>query len=414
MLFPGESESSEERRDERAPAQSALAGRPVEEQRQRGYADTLREICQQPATWEGTTAALVAAAPGLRAFLAEAGFRPGAGSVLLTGSGSSFYVGEALAPGLQAGLGLPVRAVPAGDLLTQPEAVLPPFGPALLVSFARSGGSPESRAALELCLQRAPLVRHLIITCNPQGALAREHGDDRRIHRVVLDELTNDRSLVMTSSFTNMALAGRALASLDGAGALARYERAGQRMAARARHVLEVHGEALGRIGGGAFRRAVVLGSGGRFGAAREASLKLLEMSAGRVLALPESYLGLRHGPMSALDEDTLVLAFVSSAPTARAYELDLLRELRRKRLGAGTILVGDGLPADLASDAALVVDAPGADEVTDDELVLTDVLVGQLLALHRCLALGLRPDAPSPGGVITRVVEPFAIHRSG
>src|SRR5262245_23245979 len=98
MLFPGESESSQENGEGPAPATSALARRPLEEQRQRGYADTLREIFQQPATWEATTAALVAAAPGLRALLAEAGFRPGAGSVLLTGSGSSFYVGEALAP----------------------------------------------------------------------------------------------------------------------------------------------------------------------------------------------------------------------------------------------------------------------------------------------------------------------------
>jgi tagatose-6-phosphate ketose/aldose isomerase len=175
-------------------------------------------------------------------------------------------------------------------------------------------------------------------------------------------------------------------------------------------------GEALARVGGGRFSRAVYLGSGARLGAAREASLKMVEMSAGRVMAFAESFLGLRHGPMSALDRDTLVVAFLSADPLARAYELDVLRELREKRLGAHLVLVGEGLPAAPARRGVLVVELgrPAVDDeepLHDDDLALTDVLCGQWLAFHQCLALGLRPDAPSPDGVIGRVVKAFAIH---
>jgi tagatose-6-phosphate ketose/aldose isomerase len=395
------------------PTFAALAGRTPGEQQERGYADTLREIAQQPVTWEDTAVTVAAALPGLRAFYADAGLRPGAGSLLLVGSGSSCYVGEALAPGLQAALGVPARAVPAGELLVRPDAYLPPrdhAAPMLAVSFARSGDSPESRAVVDLVLRRAPECRHLIVTCSAGGTLARSHAGDPRVHRLVLDDLTNDRSVVMTSSFTNMALAARGLAALEGG---ADFARRGAALAARGRNLLCTHGEALARAAGGGFSRAVYLGSSGRYGAAREASLKMLEMSAGRVLALPETFLGLRHGPMSVLDGETLIVAFVSQHPLTRAYELDLIGELRDKGLGAAIVVVGEGLPDALAGpDLVLVAAATLSDgELSDDDLAITDVLVGQWLAFCRCLALGQQPDAPSPDGVIARVVKAFAIH---
>jgi tagatose-6-phosphate ketose/aldose isomerase len=127
---------------------------------------------------------------------------------------------------------------------------------------------------------------------------------------------------------------------------------------------------------------------------------------------MADSYLGLRHGPMSAIRGDTVVVAFLSSNPLVRAYEADLLRELERKKLGAGRVVVGASVPPGLAARPAdLVVDVAEAGALTDPEMVLVDVVVGQLLAFFRCLGAGLRPDSPSAGGVINRVVERFDIH---
>src|SRR5258708_23902602 len=175
-----------------------LLGRPGQEQQERGYGHTLREIAQQPVTWLETASAVAADRVRLDGVLDEVGVHSRAGSVLLTGSGSSLYAGECIALPLQLSLGVPVQAVSAGLLLTHPESSLPPTGPYLVVSFARSGNSPESRALLQSLLAGATTGRHLVITCNRDGALATGFAGNPRVKAVVLDRETQDRSLGMT------------------------------------------------------------------------------------------------------------------------------------------------------------------------------------------------------------------------
>jgi tagatose-6-phosphate ketose/aldose isomerase len=385
-----------------------LLGASMEEQGRVGSRHTLREIGQQPVTWM-ETAALVAPRAGELAAALAALAVDGTGSLVLTGSGSSLYAGECLAPALQAALKLPVRAVPAGELLIQPAAFLPARGPCLLVSFGRSGNSPESCGAVDAVREAAPECRHLLITCNAQGRLATRYRDDPRVLCLLLDDKTNDRSLVMTSSFTNMVLAARLLGSsrdVDG-------YRADAALVARAGgQVLLRHSDAIAAIGRGGYGSAVYLGTGSRYGSAREAALKMLEMTDGRVKTFAETYLGLRHGPMCAVDDDALVVCFLSSDPLTRAYETDVVRELARKELGGRRVIVGHDVPAGLAAGSDVVVDLPELEVIGDAGAPLLDVLVGQLLAAFRCLALGLRPDQPADDGVINRVVEDFALHR--
>jgi tagatose-6-phosphate ketose/aldose isomerase len=385
-----------------------LLASPWEEQLARGYGHTLREIAQQPITWTETAARVLAHFPLIEAMLEEAGVRQGKGAVVLTGSGSSLYVGECLALPLQQSLRVPVFAVAAGQILTHPDSSVPPVGPYVVVSLARSGNSPESTAALDLLLSD-PRASHLILTCNGEGALATRYPSRPRVRIVVLDEKTNDKSLVMTSSFTNMVLAGWALGPRGGDDD---YSARARTVARAAVSVLQRSADGLARVVRRGFSSAVYLGSGCRLGGARESSLKMLEMSAGRVSTLAESYLGLRHGPMSAVRDDTVVVGFLSSNPVVRAYELDLLRELDRKKLGSSRVIVGASVPPGLAARPEdLVVDVTAAGALSDSDIVLVDVVVGQLLAFFRCLGAGLRPDSPSAGGVINRVVESFAIH---
>jgi tagatose-6-phosphate ketose/aldose isomerase len=213
----------------------------------------------------------------------------------------------------------------------------------------------------------------------------------------------------MTSSFTNMVLAGRVVGLAPDGAAYAGRARA---VAQAGAEVLRLCSDAIAAAGRRAYGSAVYLGSGGRYGSAREAALKMLEMTDGGVKTFAETYLGLRHGPMCAIDDDTLVVCFLASDPVTRAYEVDLVRELARKELGARRAFVGHRVPAGLAGERDLVVDVPALAGIPDDDAPLIDVLTGQLLACFRCLSLGLRPDMPSDQGVINRVVEEFALHR--
>jgi tagatose-6-phosphate ketose/aldose isomerase len=138
----------------------------------------------------------------------------------------------------------------------------------------------------------------------------------------------------------------------------------------------------------------------------------MLEMTAGRVTTSCETYLGLRHGPMSAVNDDTLIVCFLSSDLGARAYECDLLRQLTQKQLGLFRVIAGHDIPADLACEKDVVVDYKSA-QLTDDDIPILNVIVGQLLAFFRCLNEGLHPDSPSTSGVIHRVVQNFALHSS-
>jgi tagatose-6-phosphate ketose/aldose isomerase len=390
----------------------ALLAAPAGEQEGKGYSHTLREIAQQPVTWTGTASAMADEAELLAAALSRVGGDGGAGAILLTGSGSSLYVGECLSPALQRALGVPTQAVSGGALLTDPASCVPSSVKtrSLVVSFARSGNSPESCGAVDSVREAAPECRHLVITCNGHGRLATRYREDPRVATIVLDDRTCDRSLVMTSSFTNMVLAGRFLAMVEDA---AGFRRRAGALANTAAEILLRHADALAAAARSEYDSAVYLGSGCRYGSAREAALKMLEMTGGGVKTLAETYLGLRHGPMSAIDDGALVVCFVSSDATTRAYELDLVREVNRKRLGARKVVVGHDVPADLLSARDVLVDAPGLEKVSDEDAPVLDVLVGQLLAFFRCLSVGLRPDSPSEG-VISRVVDDFAIHRRG
>ena len=379
---------------------------PRAKQQERGYGHTLREICQQPLTWPRTAAAVASAAHRIERVLGEGGVLDRSGELVLTGSGSSFFAGECAAPSLQESLGVGARALPAGLILTHSRATLPASGHYVAVSLARSGDSPESGAVVERVI-REERAAQLLISCNRDGALAQRFRSAPRLESIVLPPETNDQSLVMTSSFTNLVLAARSLADPG-----ERSLRSAARLAAAARAILTERADDIAALSRRAYSAVVYLGSGGRLASAHESALKMLESNGGRVVTIADSFLGLRHGPMAAVGEESLIVAFLSSDPVVRAYERDVLAELQRKGLGRWRLVVGERIPLELApepEDVRLEVSG-GEPSLDDGELALLDAVTGQLLAFFRCLHGGGRPDSPS-SGVIRRVVESFAIH---
>jgi tagatose-6-phosphate ketose/aldose isomerase len=342
---------------------------------------THNEILQQPETWLDTIER-VRNWP-FRSQLEQ-------GPVFLTGAGTSAYAAaaiEAAWPG--------ARAIPSTDLLTGCDYYL--AGGGALISLARSGDSPESLGVIDRIQSLHPAVRHFAITCNAGGGLAQRLGEAA----LILDPRTNDRSLVMTSSFSNLALAGLCLHNLETLSAAA------ARIADRVRTALAGMEETAETIARTDPVRAVVLASGPIQGIAPEACLKILEMTAGRVAAIRETYLGLRHGPMSFLREDTLVLCWLSNDPVRRQYEEDLLGELRSKKLGR-IVCIGTPFASPEIADWVVGASAP---DLPDSLRAPFEIVFAQLLAYHLSKRAGLDPDSPSPEGVITRVVQGVRLH---
>ena len=381
-----------------------LFGRSEAEQRRLGYFHTLHEICQQPWTWLRTCERMIESREALGSPLA------GIRSVTLTGSGSSQYAAECIMFALRNDLKVPTESVGGGDLLIYGGKVLPTERPGLIISLARSGDSPESRGAIELLLDTDPELRHIVITCNEHGRLTKAWRDHAKVQVITLPGETNDQSLVMTSSFTNLALASRFIGLWEKTDV---YSRLCIGMSEIAKDVIATNFDTLAKIAGMKFERVAFLGIGSRLAASQEAALKMLEMTAGRVTTLCETYLAFRHGPMSYINEKTLIVGFLSSNPILRAYELDLLQELDRKNLGLFKLLVGEAIPHRVLRRQDFAIECPGLSKFDDEDAAIIHVLVAQLLGFFRCLAEGLRPDSPSEDGIINRVVESFPFHSS-
>ncbi|MEI2430864.1 SIS domain-containing protein [Lysobacter yananisis] len=378
-----------------------------------GGADTAAEIAQQPALWEQLAADLAQARERVQAFLGDRLDDPRQ-RVLFTGAGSSGFIADMVADRINAQWPADVRAVHTTSLLTHPALYLQRDRPTLLVSFGRSGSSPESVAAVELLRAQVDDARFLDITCNADGELARRGQGREDTCTLLMPAASCDRAFAMTSSLSCMLLA--ALCVFDAEPWQQRLEHLRQ-AAALAREGLAQWSQAAGALAQRPFQRVIYLASGPLEALAREAALKVLELTAGQVLALANTPLGFRHGPKSTLDGATLVVMMRSNHALARRYEQDLLDELRRDGVAAQVLAIGPHSDIGGGDDYSLRV--PPLDDGTLADGTLADswlapvwLTFAQVFALQRSAALGLTPDNPFPDGTVNRVVKGVTIHQ--
>jgi D-galactosamine 6-phosphate deaminase/isomerase len=346
---------------------------------------TLKEILSQPLLWSTTLGSVRSASERLQLESKLHNAR-----VLLTGAGTSAYAATAAAAAWPRAF-----AVPSTDLLVDPERYLRETD--AVISLARSGDSPESAAVVARIRSLRPEILQLAIVCNEDGALVHSEVDGV----IVLDPRTNDHSLVMTSAFSNLALAGLVLAQPDAAAAsVAEFSK-------RVAQLLPTINRACHRAATRIEDRIVILASSPLLGWAREAGLKMLEMCAGNFPVVSETFLGLRHGPMSFIKSNTFVLCLLSSDPVRQLYERDLIQELRSKKIGYLTGISDSTDANDLFNEVIPAV-APFEDDALRTPY---EIVVPQLLGYHLSVRSGLNPDNPSPDGIINRVVQGFKIH---
>lgn len=384
----------------------AKLGRDEGELRALGALWTACEIEQQPVMLRKTHAALVARKHAVESFLRPLLDRA-AIRVILTGAGTSAFVGECLAPYLAARLQRRFEAIPTTDLVCAPYLYFEQDTPTLLVSFGRSGNSPESVAALDLADRFVDEIHHLAITCNPDGALAREIAMRGRGTALLLPEETHDQGFAMTSSFSCMTYA--ALAVLSGIeGMQARVERVARAVEA----VIAAQAGAMKGLAARGYERVVCLGSHIFKGLAREAALKVLELTDGGTIAAYDSPLGFRHGPKTIVNDKTLVVMFLSNDAYTRRYDLDLMEEIRRDGKHGGALAICgriEGIPAGV--ERILV---PAMEDAEDVDLLVPFIAAPQIFAFELAIARGLSPDKPNISGTVNRVVQGVRIHAVG
>lgn len=343
---------------------------------------TWREIQQQPALWDAWAAdpALLRARDWLAAQAPQ--------EIWLCGAGTSAYIGDIVAAGLEGAGGPRLRAIPTTDLVSRPRAYLPTR--ALVIHFGRSGDSTESLGLLDALDALSPQTPRLHVTCNPRGQLATRRAPGPWFS-LVLPEAAHDAGFAMTSSFSTMLLTALSLLTPEGAAPI-------PALAARLRGFLRLYAAEAQAVR--TPERLVFLGAGPLAFAARESALKVMELTAGRIPCLWDSSLGFRHGPKSFVQGATDILLFLSPDPQAALYDRDLAAELRSQFTGARVTTLGPGGDLDVAMPEGAAWGSA------------TAIPYAQILAATLSDRLGLPVDDPFAGkGTLARVVQGVRLH---
>lgn len=392
------------------------------------YRHTLQEINQQPEKWADVWNIYARSAKDINTFLkgVKAQTRKVTPReklrIILTGAGTSEYVGNILAASLaRKNPDCTFESIATTNLVSNPRLYLTPEIPTLLVSFARSGNSPESLAAVALANQLVTHIFHLAITCAADGALAQQLQDKSNAYVMLMPEGTNDKGFAMTSSFSCMLLAATLVfsgttdagtnktgADTDTTDSTTVAQKAKVDALVKAGTELLTMSDAINELADFDFDRIMYLGSGPLYGITNECRLKVLELSAGQVSSMYESSMGFRHGPKSWIDEKSFVVGLISNDPYTRQYDIDILNEVYHDQIAMKTVaLTAEKIDADF--EQLIVPDASGLDDL---QLALLYVMVAQLISVITSVRVGNTPDTPSRTGTVNRVVKGVTIHK--
>lgn len=369
---------------------------------------TTREIKQQPELWQETLTIYQEKQEAIAAFLRTIKQKTDKRiRVVFTGAGTSQYVGDTIVPYLNktgATADYLFESIATTDIVAAPEQVLFADEPTLLVSFARSGNSPESLAAVKIVDQFVADSYHLTITCAADGSLAQQAAVDETSYLLLMPERSNDVGFAMTGSFSCMALSALLIFDQTPLAEKVHYVETLSRLG---QEVIDRETE-LQVLTDRSFKRIVYLGSGTLSGLTREAQLKVLELTAGKIATVFDSSMGFRHGPKSFVDDQTLVFVFVSNTPYTRQYDLDMLEELKSDGIAAAVTAIGQPAAVNFSGTNFFF---PNDTLLPDGYLALADIVFAQTIALLASIKVGNTPDTPSPTRTVNRVVKGVTIH---
>lgn len=371
--------------------------------------NTAKEIIQQPDTWRESVKNLIKNKIEIKSFidsfLSKKEFR-----IILTGAGTSAFAGEVCEPYLTSLLNKRVEAIATTDLVASPKSYFIKDIPTLLVSFARSGNSPESVHAVNLATQLVDDLYQVVITCNENGKLAKNTVNDEKSLLLLMPPQTNDLGFAMTSSFTTMVLNAMAVFNIDN---IENFSSDVDKLSNSVNDFIENNIEKVTSLSNEDFERIVYLGSSTSKGIARESALKVLELTAGKVNASYDTPLGFRHGPKSVVDDETVSVIYISNEEYTRKYDLDLAKEMLAHKKNDKVVIVGDNIEEDILNKADYVFNVENINYTVENEVLLPlqQIIFGQMLSFLKSVNLGITPDNPCPTGEVNRVVQGVILH---
>ena len=371
--------------------------------------NTAKEIIQQPDTWRESVKNLIKNKIEIKSFidsfLSKKEFR-----IILTGAGTSAFAGEVCEPYLTSLLNKRVEAIATTDLVASPKSYFIKGMPTLLVSFARSGNSPESVHAVNLATQLVDDLYQVVITCNENGKLAKNTVNDEKSLLLLMPPQTNDLGFAMTSSFTTMVLNAMAVFNINN---IEKFSSDVDKLSNSVNDFIENNIEKVTGLANEDFERIVYLGSSTSKGIARESALKVLELTAGKVNASYDTPLGFRHGPKSVVDDETVSVIYISNDEYTRQYDLDLAKEMLAHKKNDKVVIVGDNIEEDILNKADYVFNVENINYTVENEVLLPlqQIIFGQMLSFLKSVNLGITPDNPCPTGEVNRVVQGVILH---
>lgn len=377
----------------------------------KGAVITTREIQQQPELWEETLKIYQKNQVKIEDFLnrVKSQKRSNLIKVIFTGAGTSAYVGNTVVPYLnQFGdkNNFEFEAIPTTDIVSYPEAFLDSDRLTILVSFARSGNSPESVAAVDICEKFIKNLYQVTITCAPAGKLAQKAEKEANNFLLLQPAKSEDQGFAMTGSFSCMTLSTLLMfgqASVDQKEAWVKLiVQAGKEVVNREEEIQKISNLDYDRVG--------YLGSGSLSGLTREAQLKILELTAGKVATIFDSSMGFRHGPKSFVNKRTVMFDFISHNSYTQQYDFDILEEMAGDQIAAGIYAIGT--KSDASKFKTGFFFDTDLSSLPDAYAALPYVMVAQTFALLTSIKFGNTPDTPSPTGTVNRVVKGVTIHQ--
>lgn len=372
---------------------------------QLGAINTANEIIGQPELWLKIYQQILEDRGRISSYLDES--LPKVCKIILTGAGTSAFIGLSLHGTFNRSLKIHTDAVATTDLVSHPNNYFFNDETIMLVSFSRSGNSPESTAVVDLADKLCKKCFHIIITCDETGQLASRQSNSTKLI-ILLPPEANDKGLAMTGSYSGMLLCGFLIARLKEIEILGSQINILNQYGTK---ILDHYAHQLKGIASLDFDRVVFLGSGPFRGTATESQLKLQELTDGAIICKNDSYLGFRHGPKAVTNENTLLVFIFSNNPYVQQYEKDLVLSMKKGKKALFTIGIFESQVNGLQFDLGIKL-SESESHLDEELLTVCDILPGQLLGFYKSLALGLKPDDPSESGAISRVVEDVTIYK--
>ena len=369
---------------------------------------TSKEIFQQPETWLKTFNQVKAEKDSIKALIDKV-ISQDDYDIILTGAGTSEFVGNSIFPFLSPLNNFKVKSYGTTDIVACPEDYISRTKPTLLVSFGRSGNSPESVAAVEAANTVCENIHHLFVTCNHDGALSKFAVGKDNCYAINLTPETHDQSFAMTSSYSNMYLATVLSFNID---KLDEIEPIVKDIADKTSKFHASGYETCKRIVDEFdFQRIVYLGSNCLKGVSQESALKICELTAGKIMTTFDTTMGFRHGPKSVVCPGSLEVVYLSDDPYTRQYDIDIVKEMAPERNGNKILVVSSFDDPSVKDLGDYFISFNNEKRYNNVYLGLEYVNVAQIIAVYKSLKCGVQPDTPCPSGTVNRVVKGVNIY---